>query len=233
MNNVSRIVTPGKGNTLIGENGEILHPPEGWNFLPAGDAGITRKITAAGVYWRVQVKMGRRIISKGVWAPVEAIEKARQEIEAVRGTSTYKKKLESSRNLREKKQAAYETEFLEAVKTFLSFNVRYRELEEKLAEAVTLHAVPVGSGTVARTAMIPVEERAAKAVIAWMRHKTTAYESMVIPRIKGERRAARRMLAQHSAEILDAYRKGLSVSENCPLKKALDLPQKHKDTVKS
>jgi hypothetical protein len=230
MNNASRIVTPGKGNTLIGENGEILHPPAGWNFLPAGDAGITRKITAAGIYWRVQVKMGRRIISKGVWAPVEAIEKARQEVEAVRGTSTYKKKLESSRNLREKKQTAYEADFLQAVKSFLSFNSRYKELEERLAEAVTLHAVPVGSGTVARTAMISIEERAAKAVIAWMRHKTTAYDSMVIPRVKGKRRETRRMLAQHSAEILEAYRKGLSVSDNCPLKKAMDLPQRHRDT---
>lgn len=226
MNNVSRIVTPGKGNTLIGENGEILHPPAGWNFLPAGDAGITRKITAAGVYWRVQVKMGRRIISKGIWAPAEAIEKARQEVEAVRETSTYKKKLESSRNLREKKQAEYEAEFLQAVKSFLSFNSRYKKLEELLAEAVTLHAVPVGSGTVARTAMIPIEERAAKAVIAWMRHKTTAYDSMVIPLIKGKRRETRRMLAQHSSEILETYRKGDSVSGNCPLQNALNSAER-------
>lgn len=226
MNKASRIVTPGKGNTLIGENGEILHPPAGWNFLPAGDAGITRKITAAGVYWRVQVKMGKRIISKGVWAPAEAIQKARQEIEAVRETPTYKKKLKSSRNFREKKQAAYEAEFLQAVKSFLSFNSRYKELEVLLAEAVTLHAVPVGSGTVARTAMIPIEERAAKAVIAWMRHKTTAYDSMVIPLIKGKRRETRRMLAQHSAEILETYRKGDSVIGNCPLKNALTLAER-------
>jgi len=79
----------------------------------------------------------------------------------------------------------------------------------------------VGSGTVARTAMIPIEERAAKAVIAWMRHKTTAYDSMVIPRLKGKRREIRRMLAERSAEILDSYRKGKAVPENCPLKKAL------------
>jgi len=218
MNNCSRIVTPGKGNILIGENGEILHPPENWGFQHAGDTGITRKITSAGIYWRVQVKMGRRIISKGVWAPVEIIERAKQEVEALRETSSYKKKIESSRNLRGKKQAVYETEFLEAVKSFLSFNDRYRELEEKLAEAVTLHAVPVGSGTVARTSMIPLEERAAKAVIAWMRHKTTAYDSMVIPRIKGKRRETRIMLAKRSAEILESYRKGEAVPENCPLK---------------
>ena len=114
----------------------------------------------------------------------------------------------------------YEADFLEAVKSFLSFNQCYKELEHILAMAVTDHAVPVGSGTVARTAMIPVEERAAKAVIAWMRHKTTAYDSMVIPSIKGKRRETRRILAKRSEEILDSYRKGETVPENCPLKKA-------------
>ena len=53
--------------TLIGEKGEKLTPPDGWAFLPAGDAGITRKVTAKGIFWRVQAQMGRRIISKGIW----------------------------------------------------------------------------------------------------------------------------------------------------------------------
>jgi hypothetical protein len=51
---------------------------------------------------------------------------------------------------------------------------------------VTDHATPVGSGTVARTKRIPVEQRAEAAVIAWMRHQTTGYDGMVIPRIKGK-----------------------------------------------
>lgn len=220
-----RIVAPGNGNTLTGENGEVLHPPADWGFLPAGDAGITRKVTSTGVFWRVQVKIGRRIISKGIWAPLETIERAKLEVEAVRETSFYKKKIESSRNSRVKKQAEYEAEFLEAVKNYLSFNERFIEFEEKLAEAVTMHAVPVGSGTVARTSMIPLEERAAKAVIAWMRHKTTAYDSTVIPRVKGKRRAMRRILAEQSAEILESYRKGGAVPENCPLADALNLKQ--------
>lgn len=223
MTNLSRIVKPGEGNTLIGENGEILKPPSDWKFLPAGDAGITRKITAAGVFWRVQVKAGKRIISKGIWAPADTIEKAKHEVDILRETSTYKRKLENSRSLRAKKQSEYEIEFLDSVKSFLSFSSCYKELEHKLAEAVTRHAVPVGSGTVARTAMIPIEERAAKAVIAWMRHKTTAYDSMVIPRIKGARRETRRMLAQRSSEILESYRKGNAIPVNCPLKKAFNL----------
>ena len=90
-----------------------------------------------------------------------------------------------------------------------------------MAEAVTVHAVPVGSGTVARTAMIPIEERAAKAVIAWMRHRTTAYDSMAIARIKGERRQVRRMLAQRSVELLRAYREGRDSNPDCPLQRSL------------
>ncbi len=223
MSSLSRIVAPGNGNTLIGENGEILTPPANWEFFPAGDPGITRKITTAGIYWRVQVKMGKRLISKGVWAPSDIVGKAKLEVKAVRETPSYQKRLENSRNLRVKKQTEYETYFLESVKKFLSFNLCFKEIENKLAEAVTAHAVPVGSGTVARTAMIPIEERAAKAVIAWMRHKTTAYDSMVIPKLKGKRRETRRILAQRSIEILGSYRTGGSIPENCPLKKAFDF----------
>jgi hypothetical protein len=74
---------------------------------------------------------------------------------------------------------------------------------------------------VARTQRIPVEKRAEAAVIAWMRHQTTAYDSMVIPRIKGKRREVRRMLAQRSKELLARYRRGEPASDHCPLLKAL------------
>jgi hypothetical protein len=90
-----------------------------------------------------------------------------------------------------------------------------------MAEAVTVHAIPVGSGTVARTLMIPIEDRAAKAVIAWMRHQTTTYDSMRIARIKGERREVRRMLAQRSVDLLQAYRQGRECVPDCPLQQVL------------
>ncbi len=218
----NKIVKPGLNGTFIGENGEQVSPPAGWAFLAAGDAGLTRKVTAQGIFWRVQAQMGRRTISKGIWAPGETIAVARQEVEAVRSTTAYQNKLASDRQRRGKKQAEYEKEFCLEVRTFLAFAPRHQELEEKMAEAVTVHAVPVGSGTVARTAMIPVEERAAKAVIAWMRHQTTAYEAMQIPRIKGKRREIRRMLADRSVELLKAYREGVETSTDCPLRQALE-----------
>ena len=215
-------VSQGAGGSLIDARGKAVRPPEGWEFLPAGDAGLTRKVTARTACWRVQVPMGRRMIAKGIWAPAAVIAEARLEVEAQRGTEAYQKKRAGDRLRRDRQQAAYEEEFCRAVRCYLAFAPHYAELERVMAEAVTVHAVPVGSGTVARTAMIPIEERAAKAVIAWMRHRTTAYDSMAIARIKGERRQVRRMLAQRSVELLRAYREGRESNPDCPLQRSLE-----------
>ena len=57
-------------------------------------------------------------------------------------------------------------------------------------------------------------------MIAWMRHRTTAYDDLVIPRGDGERRRVRRMLAERSKRLLDRYRAG-DPPEECPLAAAL------------
>lgn len=215
------IVKPGARNQLTGPNGEALKPPLDWAFLPAGDAGITRKVSSKGVYWKVEVKKGRRTISLGIWAPALTISQAQQDVQQIRLTDEYKKKQTYAAGRRDQKQTAYDAEFCRAVECFLNFDSNYKELEKKLALAVTAHAIPVGSGTVARTQLIPLEERAALAVIAWMRHQTTAYDKLKIARIKGERRAVRRSLAQQSVEILATYRQGSASVENCPLQNAL------------
>lgn len=217
-----QIVRPGTHGELIGQKGEKLTPPTDWAFLPAGDAGITRKVTSNGAFWRVEVKKGRRTISLGIWAPQTIIVQAKLDVQKVRLTDEYKKKQTYAVERREKKQAQYDLEFCQAVERFLNFHRSYKGLETKLAKAVTLHAIPVGSGTVARTQMIPIEDRAALAVIAWMRHQTTGYDSLKIARVKGERRAVRRSLVQQSVALLANYREGRKIdSENCPLQKAL------------
>jgi len=71
---------------------------------------------------------------------------------------------------------------------------------------------------VARTQRIPIERRAESAVIAWLRHQTTAYDSMKIPRIKGKRREVRRMLAEQSRRLLEKYRAGHAADPTCPLR---------------
>jgi len=225
MNNDISIVKPGTRGELIGPNGETLKPPSDWAFLPAGDAGITRKVTSKGAYWRVEIKKGRRTISLGIWAPATTIEQAQRDVQQIRLTDEYKKKQTYASGRREKKQTEYEADFCSAIECFLNFHSSHKDVEKKLAKAVTVHAIPVGSGTVARTQLIPIEERAAHAVIAWMRHQTTAYDNLKIARVKGERRAVRRSLAQQSVELLASYREGRVATENCPLQKAMSKLQ--------
>jgi len=57
-----------------------------------------------------------------------------------------------------------------------------------------------------------------------MRHQTTGYDSMKIPRVKGQRREVRRMLAERSRELLRSYRRGEAGGPSCPIDRALALP---------
>ena len=213
--------TPGPTpNTIRTADGKVLTAPADWILVPPGDAALTRRVKIAGDHWIIQEKKGRKIFSQGIWAAAATIEKIRAELEAERSTDGYAKRREADARRREKVQAEYVEDFLGAVVKFLAFHPRHAKLASRLARAVTEHATPVGSGTVAITKRIPVEQRAEAAVIAWMRHQTTAYESMKIPRVKGKRREVRRMLAERSKELLSRYRKGELVGE-CPLKRAL------------
>jgi hypothetical protein len=185
---------------------------------------MTRRVKAAGDHWIVQEKRGRKVFSRGVWAATATIAGIRIELEAERSTESFAKKKEAAAQRREKMQVEYVEDFLGAVVKFLAFHPSHSELAGRLARAVTDHATPVGSGTVARTKRIPVEQRAEASVIAWMRHLTTGYDGMVIPRVKGKRREMRRMLAQRSKELLARFRRGETVGDECPLKKALCAP---------
>jgi hypothetical protein len=219
---MSNTFSPGPTpNTVRDSGGKVLTVPDGWILLPPGDAALTRRVKAAGDHWVVQEKKGRKTFSRGVWTSAATIERIRAELEAERSTEGFAKKKEADARRRDKAQAEYVEDFHGAVVAFLGFHGNYAELAQRMARAVTDHATPIGSGTVARTKRIPVEQRAEAAVIAWMRHSTTGYDGMVIPRIKGKRREVRRMLARRSHELLERYRRGESASEGCPLKKAL------------
>ena len=209
-------------DTVRTHSGQVLPVPAGWEILPPGDAGLTRRVKAAGEHWLVQEKVGRRIFSRGVWAPRATIQKIQGELATERSSAAYARRREADTRRREGQQAEYVEDFQAAVVTFLAFHELHAALALELARAVTAHATPVGSGTVARTQRIPIERRAEAAVIAWMRHQTTGYDSMKIPRLKGQRREVRRMLAQRSKELLATYRRGDEKSRQCPLAAALD-----------
>lgn len=219
----TRIVAPSTAERCVQlANGQVLQVPTGWDLLPPGDAALTRRVKAGGPSWTVQKKKGRKTFSLGVWAPAERIATIRAVLEEERSTDAYAKRRKADAARRERKQQEYVEDFRGAVVAFLDFSPRHEELESRLADAVTAHATPVGSGTVARTQRIPIERRAESAVIAWLRHATTAYDNMKIPRVKGKRREVRRMLAERSRRLLEKYRSGTVVDGDvCPLQQAM------------
>ena len=216
------IFTPGPApRTVRSPDDKVFTVPEGWVLLPPGDAALTRRAKVAGDHWIVAEKKGRKVFSRGIWTSAATIEQIRADLQADRSTETFSKKKVADAKRRAKAQAEYIEDFHGVVVTFLAFHQSHAELAVRLAQAVTEHATPVGSGTVARTKRIPVEQRAEAAVIAWMRHRTTGYDSMRIERVKGKRREVRRMLARRSQELLARYRQGEPAYAECPLKRAL------------
>ncbi len=217
------IFAPGKSpNSVMRANGEVVEVPAGWELLPPGDALLTRR-----------VKGGRRTLGG-------ARETRSKDLFARRvGTCCYDRSIAcrvrcgaKHRELRQTQGSRRKTSresasrvcrgFRRSRVAYLHFHPAHREIASKMARAITQHATPVGSGTVARTKRIPIEQRAEAAVIAWMRHQTTAYDTMQIARVKGERREVRRMLAQRSKQLLNEYRTGAVIKADCPLKTALD-----------
>ncbi len=219
----THVVAPGPdGRTVRTAGGEIVQPPEGWILVPPGDATLARRIKAAGPTWGVQEKVGRKTFSRGVWAPQAVVDQVRADLAAERATPQYQQRRQAGVRRRQREQTDYVEEFCRAVLAFLAFHAHHADLARRLAEAVTAYTTPVGSGTVARTRRIPVERRAEAAVIAWLRHQTTAYEDMKIARVKGRRREVRRFLAEQSRALLEGYRKGDPVdAAGCPLQQAL------------
>ena len=215
--------TPG---TVQTDDGRVLKPPSTWSLLPPGDAALTLRVKKAGPHWAVKERRGRKLFTKGIWAPAATIGRLRAERDAEKDDPAYHKKLEADRKRREKAQGRYVEDFKLALVAHLGFHPRHQALAVALAEAVTTFATPVGSGTVARTKRIGLERKVEAALIAWMRHQTTAYDNMKIRRVKGMRREVRRKLAEGSRRVLNRYRLDRDVDPaTCPLQQALDGAQ--------
>src|SRR5260370_40059370 len=79
-------------NTVRAADGRVLPTPEGWILLPPGDAALTRRVKAAGDHWVVQEKKGRKIFSRGVWAPAATIDRIQAALNAERSTESHPKR---------------------------------------------------------------------------------------------------------------------------------------------
>ncbi len=211
-----------KPRHVLGADGRVLEVPAEWSLLPPGDAALSRRIKQDGPSWTVIEMKGRKRFSRGIWASAVRIAALQEELEVERQDPSYQRKLDAGRRHRAVEQKVYAEDFRAAVLNFLNFHPSQRDSGELMARLIADHAVPVGSGTVARTERIPIKQRAEAATIAWMRHQTTGYDHMIIPRGKGERREVRRMLARRSIQLLLRYRQGQAADPaTCPLSHVL------------
>jgi hypothetical protein len=148
--------------------------PRRWAFLPAGDAFTTRTVKAMGPHW-LEVRAARGYTRKlGIWAPEENIDAAIKLTQETQNQREIKRKV--SREQREKQEAKYRGQFAEVVYTYLDFAPRYRKLAHKIAQETAERATVVGSERVGRTKKLTLEDKAALAARAYIRHNHTKYD---------------------------------------------------------
>ena len=73
----------------------------------------------------------------------------------------------------------YRHQLADAVRTWLDFAPQHARLADKIAAGVADHAAVVGSGRVGRTRLLSLDERAALAARAYIRHRYTDYEEQL------------------------------------------------------
>lgn len=162
------------------EHGELELPAD-WEFLPAGDAFVTRRVKAGGMYWNAWRPRGRNRPHRrrlGLFAPTVAISQAHADAEGT-AEQRARQRVVNVRH-RDKAEAAYRAQFESAVLAWLEFTPVHADLAVEIARAAAERAVVVGSGRVGRTRSLPLEERAALAARATIRHRFTDYDDHLV-----------------------------------------------------
>jgi len=110
-------------------------------------------------------------------------------------------------NAGNRRKPASVEDFQAAVVAFSDFHPTHAVVAPYMAQLIADHATPVGSGTVARTARIPIRgtRRGRRDRLdAPPNHRLRCDDP--VPRIKGKRREVRRTLAQRSGDLPHRYR---------------------------
>ena len=157
------------------ELGDLIQP-DGWDFLSAGDAFLTRRVKAAGGYWVLYEPKGRRTYRRlvGLLAPSAAIAAARAAADAT--AAQRKTQRAAGARQRDRTEVAYRAEFKQAVLRWLDFAPDHEAVASDIADSAVERAAVVGSGRVGRTKTLSLDERAALAARAYIRHHYTDYE---------------------------------------------------------
>jgi hypothetical protein len=200
----------GLWNPELGE----LELPEGWDFLPSGDAFVTRQVKRAGDYWLAwlpRTRNRRHRTAIGVFAPSEAIEAAQAKAAETDADRAIRRAVGA--RYRERKEDRYRQELADAIVGFVAFVTTHAKLASSIAESAAARAGEVGSGRVGRTRTLSIEERAALAARAHIRHHHTEYEARLddvpLDDLYGDDWLYREAKAQAHADVdafIDAHR---------------------------
>jgi hypothetical protein len=158
------------------EHGDI-EIPDDWEFLPTGDAFITRTVKSAGQYWLCWQPRGRHRAHRrllGLWAPAAAIRAAEERARETAARRTAARTVNA--RSRARREERYQDQLREAVLRFVDFAPEHAQLAEQIASDTAAHAAVVGSGRVGRTQLLSLEEKARLAARAHIRHRHTRYE---------------------------------------------------------
>ena len=140
---------------------DVVDVPEGWEFLPTGQAFVTRTVKAGGVFWLAWVPRSRtwrhrRLL--GLWAPGATIASAEHADEATKLARESRRDAGARRRARQ--EARYQSELAEAIVNYLAFSAENQALAQSIAASASERAAVVGSGRVGRTRVLTLAERA-------------------------------------------------------------------------
>jgi len=151
-----------------------LDTPAGWQFLPSGDAFVTRRVKALGPYWTVLKKRKGYTATLGLLAPSENIEAANRTSQET--DDERRAKRTAANRYRAVREKRYSKELETAILEYLDFAPEHRALGAQIAAKAASRAAEVGTGRVGRTRLLTIHEKARLAARAHIRHVYTTYE---------------------------------------------------------
>ena len=175
-------------------------------FLPSGDAALTRRATKASQLSAVVVRWStrrNRYERQGILAEPAAIEQAAQECLSDADVRARRRIREQSR--RADQDARFQSEFAMAIRE------QFPGCPVDRAEAIALHAAARGSGRVGRSAAGRALDRDAVclAVVASVRHVDTDYDALLMSGV--DRESARAHVYQRVEDVVNAWRDGVAM----------------------
>jgi len=175
-------------------------------FLPSGDAALTRRATKASRLSAVVVRWSarrNRYERQGILAEPAAIEQAAQECLSDADLRARRRTREQSR--RADQDVHFRGEFAAAIRE------RFPGCPVDRAEAIALHAAARGSGRVGRSAAGRALDRDAVclAVVASVRHVDTDYDALLMSGV--DRESTRAHVYQRVEDVVNAWRDGVAM----------------------